>query len=174
MSCCPAIAISAFVMVGGAAMRPALSAATDAERRICADRNEDAARKVTSCTIVLNDPSDPSLHASAFHQRGMSYFRLKNFDRAIADYDAAIELNPKFTLAYGARSLAYCTKGDHDRGIEDADQAIRIEPQSAEMHMLRGNCNNEKGAWGQALADFTESIKLNPNDYRAYNFRGEI
>lgn len=169
-----ATAIWALLVFDFGASTPAFSAATDAERRICADRNEDAARKVTSCTIVLNDPSDPSLHLGAFHQRGLSYFRLKNFDRAIADYDAAIKLNPKFTLAYAARSLAYCTKGDHDRGIEDVDQAIKLDPQSSEMHLLRGNCNNEKGAWGQALADFTEAIKLNPNDYRAYNFRADI
>ncbi len=38
--------------------------------------------------------------AIAFNNRGNAYSDKKDYDRAIADYDAAIRLDPNFALAF--------------------------------------------------------------------------
>ena len=51
-----------------------------------------------------------------------------DYDRAIADYDEAIRLDPRYAVAYYNRGVAYCDKGDYDRAIADYNEAIRLDP----------------------------------------------
>jgi len=51
---------------------------------------------VAACTRILAlNPND----AFAYNNRGLAYFRNGDYDRAIADADQAIELNPKYAAA---------------------------------------------------------------------------
>lgn len=60
------------------------------------------------------------------------------YDRAISDYDKAIEINPKDTDAYHNRGLAYYDKGQNDQAISDYDNAIEIDPKYALAYNNRG------------------------------------
>ena len=51
-----------------------------------------------------------------------------DYDRAIADYDRAIQLKPDYADAYVGRGVAYGEKGDYDRAIADFDRAIQLKP----------------------------------------------
>src|SRR5262249_23380295 len=46
-----------------------------------------------------------------------------DYDRAIADLNEAIRLDPRRTLAYSERGHAYAAKGDHAKAREDYDKA---------------------------------------------------
>jgi len=48
-----------------------------------------------------------------------------DLDRAVADFDQAIRLDPKNTNAYITRGIAWATEGDLDRAIADNSQVIR-------------------------------------------------
>jgi regulator of sirC expression with transglutaminase-like and TPR domain len=45
--------------------------------------------------------------ADAFIDRGVAYAKLKQFEKAIQDYNQAIELDPEYTYAFNNRGLAY-------------------------------------------------------------------
>ena len=47
-----------------------------------------------------------------------------DYDRAIADYNKALELDPKDATAYNNRGYAYRQKGDYDKAIADYDKAL--------------------------------------------------
>ncbi len=53
------------------------------------------------------------------------------YDDAIADYEKAIALDPKYALAYTNRGVAYYRKGAFDRAIADHSKAIALEPKFA-------------------------------------------
>jgi tetratricopeptide (TPR) repeat protein len=58
--------------------------------------------------------------AVAYLSRGNAHSKLKQRDKAIEDYNKAIELNPKYALAYTNRGTAYLqTNEDLDKAIED-------------------------------------------------------
>ena len=67
-------------------------------------------------------------------------------EKAIADFDRAIDLNPKglaqygtgAILAYGSRRNAYNEKGDAKRAIEDYTMAIAIDPEYTASYTSRG------------------------------------
>ena len=68
-----------------------------------------------------------------------------DYDRAIKDYDRAIQLDPKNVFAYRNRGIAYENKGDHDRAIQDYDRAIQLDPKDAVAYALRGILTRAKG-----------------------------
>jgi len=52
-------------------------------------------------------------------KKGIAHSQNNNFDKAIADFNVAIDINPLFTEAYKGRGIAWDKKGVYDRAIED-------------------------------------------------------
>ena len=71
---------------------------------------------------------------------------MKNYSGAIADFDRAIEINPRFAKAYYSRGLAKKHYNDHLGAIIDFTKAIEIDPEYAEAYNKRGLL---KGTLGQ-------------------------
>ena len=90
----------------------------------------DPDRSIHGCTQIISRGTRESREnrVVAYHNRGYSYFRKVQFDRAIADYTQAIKLHPRFALAYNNRGLAYKQKGHRDKAIADYRKALQIDP----------------------------------------------
>jgi len=85
---------------------------------------------------------DPKF-ARAYTLRGCAYDHIKQFDRAIADYDQAIRLDPNDATAYIHRGIIYAEINQFDRAIADYDQAILLDPLNAVACTVRGFAYNE-------------------------------
>lgn len=62
---------------------------------------------------------------------GMAYASKGQQDRAIADFDAVIRINPRDVNVLYLRGKAHFDKGDHRRAIADYSEAIRLIPKDA-------------------------------------------
>ena len=67
-------------------------------------------------------------NSETFVERGDAYLNKGEDDRAIADYDTAISLEPDCAEAYGRRGDAHFNKREYDRAIADYDAALRRDP----------------------------------------------
>ena len=116
---------------------------------------------IIGCTNVLNRGAreTQSDRATAYNNRGWSYSDKGDHDRAIADFDEAIRLDPKLAIAFVNRGWSYERKGDYDRAIADYDEAIRLDPNYSLAHNNRGWARNLKGEYDQAIVDFGEAIR---------------
>ena len=65
----------------------------------------------------------PTLDAEAYMDRGNANAQKGLLDEAIADYDAALRINPDFALAYYNRGLVRREMGDSQGGEEDFRKA---------------------------------------------------
>ena len=72
------------------------------------------------------------------NSRGLAWRRSGNLDRAIADFDQAIRLNPKDVAAYNNRAMALADRRDFDRAAADYDQALKLDPKYALAYLNRG------------------------------------
>ena len=62
----------------------------------------------------------------AYYDRGLAWYEKGKHDRAISDYDKAIELNPRYAKAYYNRGLAWFRKGSYDRSCHDFQKACEL------------------------------------------------
>ena len=89
-------------------------------------------------------------------------------DGAIADFNRAIELNPKDDAPYYNRAQAKRLKKDTAGAIADYTRAIELGSTNPAAYNNRGNARAENSDRDGAIADYTRAIELNPNYARAY------
>jgi Flp pilus assembly protein TadD len=63
----------------------------------------------------------------AYNNRGIAYADKRDYDRAIADYNQAIRLNPN-SSAYNNRGAAYYNKGNKTQAWADYNKALELDP----------------------------------------------
>jgi tetratricopeptide (TPR) repeat protein len=139
---------------------------------------------IQSCSQLINSERQSGtrdeLLAILYVYRGDAYEFNRERDRAILDYDKAIELNPKFAKAYEGRGDAYLWKHDYDRAIADYDKAIELSPKTAKPYEGRGDAYLWKDDYDRAIADYDKVIQLRSNDkdsiwsFLAYVARGDV
>lgn len=110
--------------------------------------------------------------AEAYNNRGVAWHHKADYDNAIADYNRALELNPRYAEARNNRGVAWAHKGDYDRAISDCTEALEINPLYANAYNNRGYAWHHKGDLDRAIADYTEALDINPQYVQAYNSRG--
>ena len=69
----------------------------------------------------------PPPDAKAFRERGIFAYRSGDLDNAIADFDRAIRLDPKFAAAYIDRGIVLYRMHRFEQAFADIAQAKRIE-----------------------------------------------
>jgi tetratricopeptide (TPR) repeat protein len=156
-------------LVAGAAVAVMLGLQTAAadDLQTCQDESGDAA--IAACTRVIASGrySGDDL-ATLYGDRGVEYGKNGELDRAIADFEQAIKLNPQDAGLYNNRGLAWKLKGELDRAIADEDQAIKLDPTLASAFYNRGLAWNAKGDLDRAIASYDQAITLDPNYSNAY------
>ena len=104
--------------------------------------------------------ADAIIEARTYVDKGVQYFALGQYEKAIKSYDKAIRLNPKTANAYNKRGVAYQSLGQYDKAIQDYDEAIRLDPENASAYHNRGIANEALGNSLQAEQDSAKSKEL--------------
>ena len=123
---------------------------------------------LAECTTWL----DKHPVAELFNLRGIVYSSLKQYEKAIENYNKAIELKPDYALAYNARGIAYAGLKDFEKAIEDLNKTIQLEPDGAHAYNNRGNVYGRLKEYQKAIEDCTKAIQINPGHTNAYYNRG--
>jgi len=110
--------------------------------------------------------------AVGFNNRGEAYRAKAQYERAIADFDEAIHLDPKLAAAFYNRGLANASKDQYDRAIADFDEAIRLDPKFVFAFNGRGDVYTLKAQYDRAIADFDQAIRLDPQQAVTFTGRG--
>jgi len=117
------------------------------------------------------DP-EPDNAAGAYFGRGVVYNMKGQLDRAIEDFNKAIELYPDYAHVYVSRGYVYSRKGQYDKAIMNFNKAIELYPDYANTYFGRGLAYYMKGQYDRAILDYNKTIELDPNDAVAYYTRG--
>jgi tetratricopeptide (TPR) repeat protein len=111
-------------------------------------------------------------NAVTYVDRGVAKQKKGDLDGAIADYNQAIKLNPRYAAAYDNRGNVKRKKDDLDGAVADYSQAIKLSPKYARAYNNLGRAKDMKGDRGGAIADYNQAIELDPHFAAAYNNRG--
>jgi len=172
--------LSPFVLIAALgcaqAQAPAAPAPAD-DAALCRTTTGDVA--IAACTRAISSGKlkDHNL-AAAYDKRGVEFDRKSESDKAIADFDAALRLDPGFIAPHIERARVFRKQREFDRAIADFTDAIRINPKYAMAYNGRGNIFNEKAEYDRAIADYDTAITLDPRftivyANRAWSYRNK-
>lgn len=107
---------------------------------------------------------DPS-YAEAYVSRGAILYNKGDFDKAIADENAALAIDPSMAQAYGNRGSAWDLKGEYAKAKADFDQALAIDGNNAEfideLAFFQATCLDPQFRNGQqAFANASKAFQL--------------
>jgi tetratricopeptide (TPR) repeat protein len=134
----------------------------------------DAKASIDGCTAVIKSGKETKARlADAYRRRGVAYAFEARYESSLADYDAAIRLQPDYSWAYNDRGNALVRMKQYERAIADYDTAIRLDPGFAAAFNNRGNANSDKGQYAKARLDYDAAIRLKPDRFNPYENRGK-
>jgi tetratricopeptide (TPR) repeat protein len=120
---------------------------------------------------AANTAAEP-MTPSGLLARGLRAFGQKEYDQAIADFTAAIRLDPKNVHAYSGRAQAWAKKHYRDRETADFTEAIRLDPKNVNYLVARGDSWGARGRHDEAIADYDLAIQTEPGNPALYLARG--
>ena len=119
------------------------------------------------------DVADATAKAvQAYIEQGVAKAELGQYEEAIADYDAALRLDPDHVGALVNRSLAWIGLGRYEDAIADYDAVLRLDPEQVGAWANRGAAKAKLGRHNEALADYDAVLRLDPNHVLALANRG--
>jgi tetratricopeptide (TPR) repeat protein len=118
------------------------------------------AEAIDACTRVISSArSTRDQVGNAYIGRGQHYYEKDDYDRAIADFNKAIPLKPKWLqLAYGNRGNAQAMKNLDQDAIDSYDQAISIDANYSAAYAGRGLIYEKMGLTERARGDYEAAL----------------
>lgn len=126
---------------------------------------------------VSSNPKNPQNHVDL----GWAYFQKKDYNKALASYKKALELDKDYYPAYLNIGLTNMQLEKWDVAVESLKKASQINPKSSPAHANLGIALNKKGQFDEAIKHLEASEKLSPgsvgvilNIALAYEGKGQI
>ena len=124
---------------------------------------------LAAAAFVIMAPLQADGKIQSWSEAGLEELQNGFYDKAIASFTRAIEINPKNWQAYNSRGIAYGILGELDLAIADYGKAIEINPDYADAYSNRGAAWFYSGQWPGALADCSKALSLDPKRFWAQN-----
>lgn len=90
-----------------------------------------------------------------------------DLDRALEEFQKAIEVNPELTTAHIGMADIYRVRGDYTRAEQRYGQAARLQPANFDAQYYHGLMLHLLDRLTDAVQAYLRAIALRPNDYKA-------
>lgn len=134
---------------------------------------QDPNRKIALCTQALGGSGmSTNTRYLLLNHRGIAYGNLQQFEKARADFEAAIALRPKDAHAYAFRSWLHGGRNDADAAMADAAKAVELDDDLVFGFSSRALAYYLQKNYAAAIADADRAIARDPKLSAGLNIRG--
>lgn len=106
--------------------------------------------------------------------RGNLYVEMKNFQKAVEDYKAAIALRPDKTNVWIKLAETYMLMERFADAVSAYDQVLDLTPNDLSVVLDRANAHWKNGNLGEAVYDYTTVLKRDKSNGFAYARRAKM
>lgn len=103
---------------------------------------------------------------------GMKHYSSKEYRLAVKDFDRAIALDPKYSIAYYDRGLSYLMMDDTLSSVTDLKKAVALNPNQKEAYLTLGFIHVITNDNSGAVSYFTQALDIDPDYKESYFDRG--
>lgn len=128
------------------------------------DRGQATERTDAMCTQALADEMLAERDVAATHiNRGIVRLRLGRADDAMADFNAALEIDPNLGDAFTNRAAAHVAQGDQQSALDDLNTALGMKLERPEVaYFGRAMVLEDMGRVKEAYYDYKRAAELAP------------
>lgn len=123
----------------------------------------------TLWTDVIKKQSTAAL---AYNNLGHYYSQKNEPDKALENFNVAIQLEPNKAQTYSDRGKIYFDRGEFDLALEDYNKSLSIDPEFLDALANRGAVYGIKNQYDKAIEDLSKVIKTDPDYADAISNRG--
>ncbi|MFE4337157.1 tetratricopeptide repeat protein [Streptomyces sp. NPDC056831] len=114
-------------------------------------------------TLLLGAPELGNAGRALAHTARAREHRVAgDYERALADYAAALRITPDAARAYGSRGETYRLMGRYEEALSNHTRAIEINPQASWIFAARAQTYQTMERHDEAITDYTRAIEINP------------
>jgi tetratricopeptide (TPR) repeat protein len=112
-------------------------------------------------TVLLGGVICCKQTAEEYFKKGEAKYHQGDFNKAIVNFDKAIEINPQYLEAYYYRGSIKFFLKDYSGALIDFDKTIEIDPNDGEFYYQRALAKLLIGDKNGACLDWEKALKLN-------------
>ena len=110
---------------------------------------------------IALDPAEPAYYG--FRGRLWLGQGFEHYDRALADYDRALALDPSLARVVEHRASVLVWTERYDEGIAAFTRLIELRPDDFEAWGQRAGTKMRKGDFRGAVDDYSQALRMNPD-----------
>lgn len=95
-----------------------------------------------------------------------------NLQRAMKEFESALEARPENADALYSRGRVYQEQGDLQNALRDYSACLTYDEQHVAARMQQGICYDMTGDSESAMASYSKVLEIEPRNDAAYNLRG--
>ncbi len=103
---------------------------------------------------------------------GLAYEKEGRKSDAAAEYQTALELNPRRVKTYNSLAMVLAGAGRTNEALAELREALRLYPADAPSHDSLANLLADSGHANEALAEFQAAVRLDPGNAALHNNLG--
>ena len=143
--------------------------------QICGDASAPSHRRFAVCTQLIRlGRLDHEQLSTAHSNRGAAFGIMGKENRALADFNASVRIDPNNGISRYNRGALRYRQGKFDLAIEDLTNSIRLEPDFAQARMARAVAFLTTKDIEKALNDADEMVRRFPDSGIALETRAYI
>lgn len=93
-----------------------------------------------------------------WHDRGRTFYKKKNYEKALKAFEHAISLDPKDTSAYQWKAAVFLEMESYNQAIDAYDQILAYSPDNPKIVLLKGQTYARAKQFETALEIFDRAI----------------
>ena len=135
------------------------------EDYISAAKEKLAAGSIEDAIAELNTAIEANATSNVYALRGEAYMQMGDYQKALSDFDAAVEMDALNAIAFYDRSLLNTRLENYDAALSDINNALAAQSMKPadiltmrDLYAKRGQLNLWLKNWQGAVADYTNSL----------------
>ena len=117
---------------------------------------------------LVTDPNVPSKARKAYQKGLKELVDKKRPERALIQFEKAIEIYPEFQLAYVQLAAAHIELEQYEPARDALVKAVELDPDHAKAHALLGGVYQALGDTEGMVGSLKETVRLNPGNVGAH------
>ncbi|MBN1803012.1 MAG: tetratricopeptide repeat protein [Candidatus Lokiarchaeota archaeon] len=129
-------------------------------------------QKFDDAIASCNKANELEENAESCYIMGNAYKYKEEHDRAIQNYERAIQLDQNHANAWNEKGLVLEMKSEYQKAIDSFQNALNIDSKHASAWYNMGNAYKYVNALDKAIDSYNKAIEIDPSFSKAWFFKG--